>query len=66
MNKQKESSGLLQDLGAIAGLYRTVFTLMGRRIHYGPEWEERLADEALRINALESTERRESAQHVHN
>jgi hypothetical protein len=74
MGKTKESPSLLQDLGAIAGLYRGVFTLMGRRMHYGPDWEQHLTRESLRFDALEpgiepGEEQRESSrvrQHVHN
>jgi hypothetical protein len=68
MNKQKETPGLLEDLGAIAGLYKTVFSMMGKRIQYGQDWEERLSEEALRVDTLESRERHEAAsrQHVHN
>jgi hypothetical protein len=67
MNKQKEAPGLLQDLGAIAGLYKTVFGMMGKRIQYGHDWEQRLTEDALRVDSLETHERREPArQHVHN
>lgn len=47
MKTAESSPGLLQDLGSIAGLYRTVFWMVGKRIQYGPNWEERLTEEAL-------------------
>lgn len=47
MKKHGSSPGLLEDLGAIAGLYRDVFRLMGKRVQYGPHWEERLQREVL-------------------
>jgi hypothetical protein len=37
---------LISDIGAIAGLYRTIFWMMGQRLHHGPAWQEHLEDEA--------------------
>ena len=49
MNKQKQAPGLIEDLGAIAGLYRTVFHVMSQRLQHGPHWEERLAEDTFRF-----------------
>ena len=48
MKTAETPPGLISDLGSIAGLYGTVFRMMGRRLWYGHDWEERLADEALK------------------
>ena len=44
----KQSSTLLQDLGAIAHLYGTVFRMLGQRLLHGPRWEQKLTSKALR------------------
>lgn len=54
MKKHGSSPGLLEDLGAIAGLYRDVFRLMGKRVQYGPHWEERLQREVLQQHTADS------------
>jgi hypothetical protein len=51
MKPKEKDPGLIEDLGSVAGLYRTVFWMMGKRLRYGPDWEERLGDETLRLYA---------------
>ena len=48
MKTAENPPGLISDLGSIAGLYGTVFWMMGKRLRYGRDWEERLADETLK------------------
>lgn len=48
MKTTENPPGLISDLGSIAGLYGTVFRMMGKRLRYGRDWEERLADEAFK------------------
>ena len=40
MRKAIRGPTLAQDLGALAGLYRTVFWMMGRKIQYGQVWPD--------------------------
>src|SRR2546426_2118581 len=40
MRKAIRSPTLAQELGALAGLYRTVFWMMGRKIQYGQVWPD--------------------------
>lgn len=51
MKPKTKDPGLMEDLGSVAGLYRTVFWMMGKRLRYGPDWEERLGDETLKLYA---------------
>ncbi|MDO8615518.1 MAG: hypothetical protein Q7T33_07235 [Dehalococcoidia bacterium] len=39
MPRQTAGPTLVQDLGALAGLYRTVFWLIGQRLQHGKEWQ---------------------------
>jgi hypothetical protein len=48
MKTVEKPPGLISDLGSIAGLYGTVFWMMEKRLRYGREWEQRLADKALK------------------
>lgn len=56
MKNKTQTPSLASDLGAIAGLYRTVFWMFGQRLSHGPEWQERLGDDALRVQAMERRE----------
>jgi len=40
---------LIDDIGSVAGLYRTVFWMVGKRLRYGRDWEERLTDETMQL-----------------
>ena len=42
MRKVIHNPSIVQDLGALAGLYRTVFWMMGRKVQYGQVWPEPL------------------------
>ena len=57
--------GLLKDIGAVAGLYKTVFWMFGQRIQRGSGWEERLTEDALRIRAYQAESQR-TREHIHN
>jgi hypothetical protein len=47
MKTEDRTPTLIQEVGTLAGLYRTVFWMMGKRLQYGPDWEERLTEHAL-------------------
>jgi len=63
MNKPKEGPSLIEDLGAIAGLYRTVFHMLGQRIQHGPHWDERLPKDTFRYDP--SQQHRRTPGHGH-
>jgi hypothetical protein len=58
--------GLLQDIGAVAGLYKTVFWMWGQRIQRGSDWEQRLTEDALRIHEFQAEDAERAREHVHN
>ncbi|HEV8574259.1 MAG TPA: hypothetical protein VGR43_06065 [Dehalococcoidia bacterium] len=49
----RQSPSIVSDIGALAGLYRTVFWMIGRKSSYGriwpPEAEMGPAEEAVRV-----------------
>ena len=51
MQKRVKNPSLTDDLGSLAGLYRTVFWMISRRLRYGRDWEEHLRQETLRLYA---------------
>ena len=46
MPRQTEGPTLVQDLGALAGLYRTVFWLIGQRLQHGKDWQRHVKSHA--------------------
>jgi hypothetical protein len=64
MKQKSPFPSLLSDVVAVAGLYREVFWMMGQQLRYGPDWQQHLYDEALRIR--EPEEEREFAAQRHN
>jgi len=50
-----EKPSLVNDLGALAGLYRTVFWMMGRKAQYGRIWPHE-ADMGVPPEAIGTTE----------
>ncbi|MEX1195737.1 MAG: hypothetical protein WD904_08740 [Dehalococcoidia bacterium] len=63
---QEPTPTLIKDLGAIAGLYGTVFWMIGRRLQHGRGWEEKLAEEALRTYSRNDPYRSPTAAGRHN
>jgi hypothetical protein len=62
MKQKSPSPSLLRDVVAVAGLYREVLWMLGQQLRHGPDWQEHLYDESLRIR--EPRESREAvAQH---
>jgi hypothetical protein len=49
---EQRTPTLLEDLGQVAQLYGTVIWMFGQRVKYGPRWEEKLSNEAVRHLAL--------------
>ncbi|HEY8766610.1 MAG TPA: hypothetical protein VIP09_05025 [Dehalococcoidia bacterium] len=64
MKQKSPSPSLLNDVVAVAGLYRGVFWMLGQQLRHGQDWQQRLQDEALRIR--EPQESREVAAQRHN
>ena len=61
MRKAIRSPTLAQELGALAGLYRMVFWMMGRKIQYGQVWPDEvyLAPQDTRADAQVEVRARE-------
>ncbi|HVP05949.1 MAG TPA: hypothetical protein VMT90_09765 [Dehalococcoidia bacterium] len=59
MKDKKESPSVLRELSAVAGLYRNVVWMIGQRVQRGPDWQQRLFEDAVRRD--EMAERREEA-----
>jgi hypothetical protein len=57
---------LFQDLGTVARLYGTVFWMFGQRVKRGPDWEEKLTEEALGAYAPGRTYEPDPALQRHN
>ena len=57
MSKVMRSPSLLQDLGALAGLYRNVFWMMGHKERW-PRWSQEWPSDASRLPAAESKKER--------
>jgi hypothetical protein len=64
MKQKSPSPSLLRDVVAVAGLYRGVFWMLGQQLRHGPDWQQHLDDEALRIRKPE--ESRDFTAHHHN
>jgi hypothetical protein len=64
MKQKNASPSLLRDVVAVAGLYREVLWMLGQQLRHGPDWQQRLQDEALRIRQPE--ESREVVAQRHN
>lgn len=65
--KQKQSSpSILQDLGAVAGLYRTVVWMFSQQLRHGSDWQQQLYDESMRIPTPAESRERELAGTRHN
>lgn len=48
MKDKQSSPSVLRDLTAVAGLYRNVVWMVGQRMHRGPDWEQKVFDDAVR------------------
>lgn len=57
MKDKSGSPSLLRDLGSVAGLYRNVVWMMGQRVRRGPDWEQKLFDEAVRRDEIADRDR---------
>ena len=42
MRKRKQGPSLVEDLGALTDLYKTVFWLIGQRVQHGRDWQRHL------------------------
>jgi hypothetical protein len=62
MKDTKDSPSILQDLGTVAGLYcRNVAWMLTQRVQRGPDWQQKLFDEAVRRNEVAERRPRETA-----
>ena len=50
--KNTESPSILHDLGAVAGLYREVAWMLSQRVQKGPDWQQKLYDDAVRRDVV--------------
>ena len=66
MKHKTESPSLIRDVGAIAGLYRDVFWMLGKRLQHGPDWHQRLSDDAMRLQELEEPREHHASASRHN
>ena len=48
MKDKQETPSVLRDFGAVAGLYRNVVWMIGQRVQRGPDWQQRLFEDAVR------------------
>lgn len=60
MKDKHSSPSILQDLGAVAGLYRNVAWMLSQRVQRGGDWEQKVFDDAVRRNEV-AEQRREGA-----
>jgi hypothetical protein len=47
----------LRDLGTVAGLYRSVFWMLGQQVRHGQNWQRHLYEESMRPQEEKSRER---------
>jgi hypothetical protein len=66
MKTAEKEPGLIEDLGSVVGLYKQVFWMVGKRVRYGKDWEERLADETMSLFLHESENGASRPQPRHN
>ncbi len=66
MKQKQPSSSVLHDLGAVAGLYGNVFWMLGQQLWYGPDWQQQLYNESMRVPVPEESRERELAATRHN
>jgi hypothetical protein len=62
MRHATRSPTLVQEIGALAGLYRTVFWMIGRKIQYGQVWPDevyKVMPTASQINEEEEARTKE-------
>lgn len=61
MKDKQGSPSILQDIGAVAGLYRNVAWMLTQRVQRGPDWQQKVFDDAVRRNEVAEQRQRESA-----
>ena len=54
MKDKHESPSVLRDIGTVAGLYRNVVWMIGQRVQHGPDWQQKLFDNALQRDEVEA------------
>jgi hypothetical protein len=59
--KSNDSPSIIRDLGTVAGLYRDVAWMLVHRVQRGPDWQQKMFDDAVRRD--EVAQRREVALH---
>ena len=66
MKQKQYSPSLLRDLGAVAGLYRSVFWMLNQQLRHGADWQQQLYDDSMRVPTPEEARERELAGTRHN
>jgi len=59
MKDRSTTPSILQDLGAVAGLYKNVAWMLTQRVHKGPDWQQKMFDEAVRRDVVRGHTERE-------
>ena len=49
MKQKTPSPSLLHDVAAVAGLYRNVLWMMRQQLRHGPDWQQHLMEESMRL-----------------
>ncbi len=57
MKAHETNPSLLRDLGAVAGLYKNVAWMLSQRVQRGPDWQEKLYEDAVRRDEREQRHR---------
>ena len=57
MKDKNSSPSILQDLGAVAGLYRNVAWMLSQRVQRGGDWQQKVFEDAVRRNEVETRRR---------
>ena len=61
MKDKKGSPSILQDLGAVAGLYRNVAWMLSQRVQRGADWQQKVFDDAVRRDEIAEQRQREAS-----
>lgn len=61
MKDKNSSPSILQDLGAVAGLYRNVAWMLSQRVQRGSDWQQKIFDDAVRRTEIAEQQQRDGA-----
>ncbi len=61
MKTKSSYPSILRDLGSVAGLYRDVAWMLVHRVQRGPDWQQKMFDEAVQRGDVAERREREVA-----